>query len=246
MAQSRSEIAGLLERHGLAPIHRLGQHFLADANITRRIVDLAGVTPGSKVVEIGAGTGTLTKALAEKGCHVVAYEIDEGLRPILVEVTNGLDVDLRFADVMDVDFYTDLEGSGWAMVANLPYNVGTPVVLEAMRAAPNIEQFVVMVQREVARRWSPASTRTLVSDSTYRPRCSTPRPVWNRPSSSWIDGPRWITPTAPWNWPKRVLASVARCCAAHWLPCSTSRLACSRRRASTRPVEPRISPLRST
>jgi 16S rRNA (adenine1518-N6/adenine1519-N6)-dimethyltransferase len=154
MAQSRSEIAGLLERHGLAPIHRLGQHFLADANITRRIVDLAGVTPGSKVVEIGAGTGTLTKALAERGCHVVAYEIDEGLRPILVEVTNGLDVDLRFADVMDVDFYTDLEGSGWAMVANLPYNVGTPVVLEAMRAAPNIEHFVVMVQREVARRFT--------------------------------------------------------------------------------------------
>lgn len=152
MAQSRSEIADLLERHGLAPIHRLGQHFLADANITRRIVDIAAVGPGSKVVEIGAGTGTLTKALADMGCHVVAYEIDEGLRPVLEGVAGGLDVEVRFADVMDVDFSTALEGPGWAMVANLPYNVGTPVVLEAIQAAPNIERFVVMVQREVARR----------------------------------------------------------------------------------------------
>jgi 16S rRNA (adenine1518-N6/adenine1519-N6)-dimethyltransferase len=153
-AQSRSEIVGLLERHGLAPVHRLGQHFLADANITRRIVDVADVGPGSKVVEIGAGTGTLTRVLAETGCRVVSYEIDEGLRSVLEEVTSGLDVEMRFADVVRVDFSTALEGSEWAMVANLPYNVGTPVVLEAMRSAPNIERFVVMVQREVALRFA--------------------------------------------------------------------------------------------
>lgn len=154
MAQSRSEIAGLLERHGLAPIRRLGQHFLADANITRKIVDVAEVGPGSKVVEIGAGTGTLTKALVEAGGHVVAYEIDRGLRPVLEEVTRGLDVELRFTDVTRVDFATALEGTPWAMVANLPYNVGTPVVLEAIRHALNIDRFVVMMQREVARRFT--------------------------------------------------------------------------------------------
>ena len=153
-AQTRSEIADLLKRHGLAPIHRLGQHFLADANITRKIVDLARITPGSSVVEIGAGTGTLTRALAAAGAAVVAYEIDDGLRPLLAEVTEGLDVELRFDDVTDVDFGTALEGSGWAMVANLPYNVGTPVVLEAIRSAPAIERFVVMVQKEVARRFA--------------------------------------------------------------------------------------------
>ncbi len=151
-AQSRSEIAGLLERHGLAPIHRLGQHFLADANITRKIVALAGVGSGSKVVEVGAGTGTLTRALAEAGCHVVGYEVDAGLRPVLEEVTSGLDVDLRFADVTKVDFEPDLEGDGWVMVSNLPYNVGTPVILEALQSAPSIVRFVVMVQREVALR----------------------------------------------------------------------------------------------
>jgi 16S rRNA (adenine1518-N6/adenine1519-N6)-dimethyltransferase len=153
-AQNRSQIAELLQRHGLAPIHRLGQHFLADANITRKIVDLADVERGSKIVEIGAGTGTLTRALAGAGGHVVAYEIDEGLRPVLEEVTHGLDIELRFTDVSGVDLSTALDGDGWAMIANLPYNVGTPVVLEAIRSAFNIERFVVMVQKEVARRFA--------------------------------------------------------------------------------------------
>ena len=151
-AQTRSEIAALLGRHGLTPIHRLGQHFLADANITRKIVALAGVGAGSNVVEVGAGTGTLTRALVASGARVVAFEIDDGLRPVLDEVTSGFDVDVRIADVMNVDFGSVLDGVGWVMVANLPYNVGTPVVLEALRHAPNVERFVVMVQREVAER----------------------------------------------------------------------------------------------
>jgi 16S rRNA (adenine1518-N6/adenine1519-N6)-dimethyltransferase len=153
-AQTRSEIAALLERHGLAPIHRLGQHFLADANITRKIVWLAGVGDGSKVVEVGAGTGTLTRALAEAGAHVVAYEIDRGLAPVLEEVTNGMSVELRIVDVTDVRLSEDLVGTGWSMVSNLPYNVGTVVVLDALRSASNIELFVVMVQKEVARRFT--------------------------------------------------------------------------------------------
>ncbi len=153
-AQTRSEIAELLARHGLAPIHRLGQHFLADANITRKIVDVAEVGPGSKVVEVGAGTGTLTVALAAAGAHVVAYEVDRGLEPVLKEVTAGLEVDVRIEDAAKVDFATALSGTDWAMVANLPYNVGTPLVMEALRGAPAIERFVVMVQREVAERFA--------------------------------------------------------------------------------------------
>jgi len=149
-AQTRSEIAHLLERHGLAPIHRLGQHFLADANITRKIVALADVTSGSRVVEVGAGTGTLTRALAAAGASVVAYEIDRGLQPVLGEVTEGLDVELRFEDVSKVDFSKALPGDSWSLIANLPYNVGTPVVMDALRNAPAIDRFIVMMQREVA------------------------------------------------------------------------------------------------
>ena len=152
--QSRSEIADLLERHGLSPIHRLGQNFLADANITRKIVEVAGVQAGDQVVEVGAGTGTLTRALAATGSHVVAYEVDSGLAPVLEEVTAGLDVELRFADVMGVDLGVALGPGRWVMVANLPYNVGTPLVLDALRDAPDILRFVVMVQREVAERFA--------------------------------------------------------------------------------------------
>lgn len=154
--QTRSEIASLLSRHGLVPVRRLGQHFLADANVTRKIVDLAGLGPESRVVEIGAGTGTLTSAIAASGATVIAYEVDDRLRPVLDEVLRGQQVELRFEDVTDVDMATALEGDGWAMVANLPYNVGTPVVLEALRRAPNIERFVVMMQKEVARRFTAA------------------------------------------------------------------------------------------
>ena len=152
--QTRREIAQLLARHHLSPIHRLGQHFLADANITRKIVELADVGPRDKVVEVGAGTGTLTRALASTGAHVVSYEVDEGLRPVLEEVTQDLDVDLRFADVMKVDLGSELEGEGWVMVANLPYNVGTPLVMDSLQAVPAIQRFVVMVQSEVAQRFA--------------------------------------------------------------------------------------------
>lgn len=151
-AQTRTEIAALLARHNLSPSHRLGQHFLADGNITRKIVDLAEVRQGDPVVEVGAGTGTLTVALASAGASVVAYEIDSGLRPVLEEVTAGLDVELRMVDAMRVDFANELDRRTWKMVANLPYNVGTPLLLDALRDANQIARFVIMVQREVAER----------------------------------------------------------------------------------------------
>lgn len=152
-AQTRSEIEELLRRHGLAPNRRLGQHFLADANITRKIVALAEVGPGDRVVEIGSGTGTLTRALAETGAHVVAYEVDAGLGAVLEEVTAGLDVDVRVEDVTAVDFAQALAAGSWSLVANLPYNVGTPVILDLLQETPAVERFVVMVQREVAERF---------------------------------------------------------------------------------------------
>lgn len=151
-AQTRSEIAGLLSRHGLSPSRRLGQHFLADANITRKIVDLSGVEAGDQVIEVGAGTGTLTRALAATGARVVAYEVDAGLLPVLEEVTRGLPVEIRSLDVTDVDLAAELATGRWVMVANLPYNVGTPLLMDALRRVPQIERFVVMVQREVAER----------------------------------------------------------------------------------------------
>jgi 16S rRNA (adenine1518-N6/adenine1519-N6)-dimethyltransferase len=153
-AQTRTEIKQLLEAHGLSPVHRLGQHFLADGNIIRKIVKLAKVGEGDNVLEVGAGTGTLTRALAGTGAHVVSYEIDTGLRPILEEVTRGLDVEIRFEDVTKVDFRELVSKGEWTLVANLPYNVGTPLIIDAVRSLPSIGLFVVMVQSEVANRFT--------------------------------------------------------------------------------------------
>lgn len=152
-AQTRSEIADLLDSHGLAPNRRLGQHFLADANITKKIVATAGVTSAHSVVEVGAGTGTLTAALAATGATVVAYEVDRGLALLLQEVLADTGVEIRIRDITDVDLGRELGEGPWTMVANLPYNVGTPLILDSLRNHPIIESFVVLVQREVAERF---------------------------------------------------------------------------------------------
>lgn len=158
----RSATTDLLARHGITLSKRLGQHFLTEPNTVRRIVEIAGCGPGDLVVEVGAGAGTLTRALAATGAAVIAYEIDESLRPVLAETLDGIHgVDLRFADAMEVDFDADLPPGEWAMVANLPYNVGTPLVLEVLRTAPRVRRLVVMLQREAIDRFVAASgTRT--------------------------------------------------------------------------------------
>jgi 16S rRNA (adenine1518-N6/adenine1519-N6)-dimethyltransferase len=152
-AQARSEVLALLERHALHPRKALGQHFLADPNITRKIVAVAGVRPGDRVLEIGAGTGTLTAALAAAGARVLAYEVDEHLRPLLEEVVGSHPgVELRFADAAAIDLSAELGEGPWQLVANLPYNVGTPIVLDLLRRAPAVARMTVMVQEEVAER----------------------------------------------------------------------------------------------
>lgn len=150
--QTHSAIVSLLERHGLSPRKAYGQHFLADPNLIAKMVSVAGVGPGDSVVEVGAGTGALTRALAERGADVLAYEVDERLRPVLAETLAGTEVRLVFADVMEVDFSSELEGGGWKLIANLPYNLGTPLLIDLLLGVEEITSFTVMVQREVADR----------------------------------------------------------------------------------------------
>lgn len=148
----RAATARLLARHGVHPQKALGQHFLVDPNIVRKIVEVAGVAAGDRVVEVGAGVGTLTRALAAAGARVVAFEVDERLRPILEEVLEGYAVELRFADAAAIDLAAELGPERWTMVANLPYHVGTPILLDLLRRAPAVGRFVVMLQREAVRR----------------------------------------------------------------------------------------------
>lgn len=154
--QGRAEIKELLARFGLRPQRHLGQHYLADPNIVDRIVAEANISPGDRVIEVGPGTGTLTKALAAAGASVVAFEVDRTLRPLLADVLEGLEVSVRFEDALALEWAEEFPDGEWQMVANLPYSVGTPLLLDAVRRAPGIRRFVVMVQIEVGRRLTAA------------------------------------------------------------------------------------------
>ncbi|MFV9672522.1 MAG: 16S rRNA (adenine(1518)-N(6)/adenine(1519)-N(6))-dimethyltransferase RsmA [Acidimicrobiia bacterium] len=151
--QGKATIRGLLSEYGLRPNQSYGQNFLIDPNVIRRIVRLAGISSKSNVVEIGGGTGTLTGAIAATGARVVVYEIDAGLVRVLEDSLGGLsNVEIRHEDASEVDLSGALAGGSWSLVANLPYNVGTGILLDALRHAPNVDRFVIMVQREVAER----------------------------------------------------------------------------------------------
>lgn len=151
--QARSEVRRLLADHDHQPRKKYGQNFLVDPNMVGRIVATSGVGERSKVVEVGAGTGALTVALAGSGARVVSYEVDHALEAILDEtIGNRTNVELRFGDASRINFGEALGPGPWTMVSNLPYNVGTGIVLDALQHATNIARIVVVVQIEVADR----------------------------------------------------------------------------------------------
>ncbi len=148
---TRRRIHELLDRHGLAPSRALGQNFLCDPGTVDKIVRLAGVESGDRVVEVGAGLGSLTVGLAAAGAEVVALEIDRHLLPALAETVDGLDVTVHHADATTFD-WSSLGPHRWRVVANLPYNIATPLVLDLLAAQPQLERWLVMVQREAGER----------------------------------------------------------------------------------------------
>ena len=154
MTFSRTEISELLTKHGLAPRRAFGQNFVADANTVRKIARLADCHAGDFILEIGAGLGSLTLALAETGSHIVAVEIDNGLVDVLRENTASLpNVEIIHGDAMQLDWRPLLAKSKhWRVVANLPYNLATPIVADILDQIPQVEYLLVMVQREVADR----------------------------------------------------------------------------------------------
>jgi 16S rRNA (adenine1518-N6/adenine1519-N6)-dimethyltransferase len=131
----------------------LGQHFLVDENILGVIGRLADLQPADVVLEIGPGLGVLTGYLAERVARVIAVEIDRSLEPRLREqLADAGNVELLFADALDLDLAA-LEPSPAKLVANLPYNVATPIVVESLDGMPALGRWCVMVQREVADRF---------------------------------------------------------------------------------------------
>ena len=191
MTLSRATAKSLLDSAGLRAKRALGQNFVVDPNTVRRIARLAGVKPGHRVVEIGAGLGSLTLALAETDVRVTAIEIDADLVPLLRENVAGVaNIEVVHADAMHFDWHAFCGDNEWTLVANLPYNVATPLVADLLDEVPQISRMLVMVQREVAERMVAApSTEAYGAVSVKIAWWATARIVGHVPASVFLPRP---------------------------------------------------------
>ena len=149
-----TEIRELAAKLDLKPTKKLGQNFVVDANTCRKIVKLADVTSADIALEIGPGLGSLTLALLEVSKSVIAIEIDQRLAqqlPITV-AARGIDSNKLTVLTQDAMQVVKLDKDPDVLVANLPYNVSVPVLLNLLELFPSIKRGVVMVQSEVAER----------------------------------------------------------------------------------------------
>ncbi len=163
--QTLSEIKQLLESRGLSPNKALGQNFLCDHNLIRRLVDESGVKPGDVVLEVGPGTGALTDELVARGCAVVACELDRGLAALIRErfaerITLVEGDCLAGKHALNPEIVSSIAGRDFTLVANLPYGAASPLmVLLATEFAPGnhrgnavcLGQYVT-IQKEVGQR----------------------------------------------------------------------------------------------
>jgi 16S rRNA (adenine1518-N6/adenine1519-N6)-dimethyltransferase len=144
----------VIARYGLGAKHRLGQHFLLDLNLTGRIARAAGELATGTTIEIGPGPGGLTRALLAQGANrVIAVERDERCLPALAEISAAYPgrLEVIAGDALRIDARR-LGAPPRRIVANLPYNVATPLLLAWLAAAESFERMVLMFQREVADR----------------------------------------------------------------------------------------------
>jgi 16S rRNA (adenine1518-N6/adenine1519-N6)-dimethyltransferase len=163
--QTKTEIQAVLMKHGLRPKRRFGQHFLIDGNLMRRLVDSAEIRAGDLVLEVGPGTGGLTDLLVTRAGAVVAVEIDRALAAIMADrfadvdrlvlvQADALDTKNRLAPIV-LKTLRDAacQATGRLMlVANLPYDVATPLLVNLLLARPDLARMCFTVQREVGER----------------------------------------------------------------------------------------------
>ena len=198
--QTLAQIKAMLEERGLRPRHALGQNFLIDKNLLTKLIDAAAVAPGDLVLEVGPGTGTLTESLLERGCRVVACELDESLAALLQERIPSLGYGERFrlvqGDCLDKGRVLNRTAAAaigdepFKLVANLPYGAATPLMLNLLMEHPRCALMAVTIQKEVAQRLAAKhgskeygllsvvtqALGTVESVASLSPECFWPRP----------------------------------------------------------------------
>lgn len=150
---SREDLQALFRRYGLRPRKALGQHFLVSEPLLQKILEAADLHPDDRVLEIGAGVGTLTFPLLERVARVLAVEADPRLCAVLEELAEGNPgLDLRCQDVLELDLPSLLHPPPWKVVANLPYYLSGPLLARLLELHPLLRLAVLTLQKEVAER----------------------------------------------------------------------------------------------
>ena len=159
MVIGKSDLKNIMEQHDLKPSKSLGQNFVVDPNTILKVIRAANIEKHQQILEIGPGLGSLTSQLSATS-KVVAIELDRYLIPALEEVLNHFgereNVEIIHQNAMKIDwkeFFSHRQGI-WKMVANLPYNIATPVIVNLLENAPEIQSIFVMVQLEVGERFA--------------------------------------------------------------------------------------------
>lgn len=193
---SPNKIKETLDRYGFKFSKSLGQNFLIDGNVVRKIVKEAGITKDDYVLEIGPGMGTLTEELAINAKKVVAIELDKKLLPILDETLANYDnVEIIYGDVLEVNLKELIEeklgGGPVKLVANLPYYVTTPIIGKLLEEDLNLESISVMVQKEVADRMAAGpGSKSYGSLSVFVNFYSNPKVVVKVPKTVFMPQPK--------------------------------------------------------
>lgn len=188
----------VIARDGLAADKGLGQHFLLDLNITRKIAKLAGVEAGDLVIEIGPGPGGLTRALVETGARVIAIERDARCLPALEEIAGaaGGRLEVVAGDALEVDERKLAAGEMVRIVSNLPYNISTELLVKwlktnGMDAAPLWRSMALMFQKEVADRiLAPPASDAYGRLSVIAQAASRPRKGFDLPARAFTPPPK--------------------------------------------------------
>lgn len=201
--QTQTQLRQTLDDAGLAPRKRYGQHFLIDRNLMTKLLDAADLAPGDCVLEVGAGTGSLTGLLSVKAGAVVAVEIDERIADIARRrLADRPNVTFLSIDALEKKSAVSPEvlsavarasattGGAVKLVANLPYDIATPLIVNLLIGSARIERFCITVQKEVAERflarpgtadYGPVSIITAVMAKGRRICRAPPEAFWPRP-----------------------------------------------------------------
>ena len=147
-----------MEKYDVKFKKKLGQNFLKDTSVVKRIVDISGIDSDSLVIEVGPGGAILTRELAMKAKQVLAYEIDMDLEDELAKRISEYDnIDILFQDFLDSDIVSDVSNYSYKklfFISNVPYYITTPIIMKLIQSGLHFDNIVMMVQKEVGDRFS--------------------------------------------------------------------------------------------